>query len=361
MTSHQQEWFNEILNTSWVLLGPNQLVQPKRDENGIWTIGNITTDDEAIYKSCPDDNIQNISEFYLIHHDWQVAILKRYKPAIYFCAFGNEAILQYVQLAVNSLIQFGKWQHDIIIFTGLETKENLISKLAPFNLGGKLHIIDIMPADKPLDWYTARYRIDACPLLQQAQPILYLDVDFLCDGPLDSLFIQLIDSPYIHACKEGVIGEGSPNSEGHWYGWRLMQADHVPFNPDERGFSSGALFYKNFQLAAPFFKMILQSAYGYIQKQKDKLVSYDQRFANYILYKYKKVEIHYLAQYLRLYRIPENTTQTPDINDRLGLVHFLGATLENKLLTMQDYFSQLNARITSSSQHNISKISTMIV
>ncbi len=338
---HFQEWFDYLLNFQWVSLGNNTLIQPQRNNNGQWNLGDICVTDQEIIEACPSKIIENIQEFQLIHHSWRVARFKRYRPLIYFCAFGKNAIFKCVYQAIYSLIEFGQWRHDIAVFTAEETKDILKDQLLPLGLANQLHIIPVSPATDILDYTLARYRIDH-PILCQAQPLLYLDTDILCDAPIDDLFVQLIDSDMIHACKEGLIGEGHFDSGGYWYGWRLMQEDSVYFNPYHRGFSSGALFFSNVHIALPFFELIIKSAYGFMQQQGYKDEFYDQRFTNYVLFKFKKVEIEHMAQWLNLYRIPSNTTLIPNHQRRLGLIHFLNVSTEDKLVTMKKYIEYMH-------------------
>ncbi|CAI3925377.1 unnamed protein product [Commensalibacter communis] len=343
-----QQWFDYILNSQWVVLGNNTLIQPQRNSDGTWILGDIITNDQEILTARPLTNLQDIKEFQLVHQSWKVAIFKKYKPIIYFCAFGKDAIFECVYTSIQSLIEFGNWQHEIVVFTAENTKEYLQDKLSSLGLGNKLHMITILPATDTLDWVMARYRINH-PILQQAQPLLYMDTDIICNAPLDDFFIKLIDSPLVHACQEGLIGEGSPQSGGYWYGWRLMQEDNVPFNPQNRGFSAGALFFNNVKSVLPFFEMILQSTYGFMDKQGYRDEFYDQRFTNYILFKFKKVEIIAMSKLLNLYRIPPETTLIPNGNQTLGLVHFLNASTENKLITMKKYVDMLRLRANKQS------------
>lgn len=344
MMQNTQEWFDYLLSSQWVSLGNNTLIQPQRSEDGIWNLGNITLNDQEVTKACPSTNIQEIKEFQLIHNSWQVVVFKKYKPIIYFCAFGSQAIFECVYTSIQSLIEFGKWQYDIAILTTENTKKILETILAPLELGDKLHLITL-PVLEKFDWYMARYHINQS-ILQQAQPLLYLDTDIICNAPLDELFIQHINSPFIHACKEGPLGEGSPQSGGYWYGWRLMQEDHIPFQPTDRGFSSGAMFFNNVKMTLPFFEMIIQSAYGFMKKQGYKDEFYDQRFTNYILFKFQKAEIEMMSNWIRLYRIPQESTTIPSGTQKLGLIHFLNASTENKLITMKKYIEDLHLRLS---------------
>lgn len=346
MMQNTQEWFDYLLSSQWVVLGNNILIQPQRSEDGIWNLGHITLNDQEVAQACPSTNIQDIQEFQLIHHSWQVVAFKIYRPLIYFCAFGKNEILECVYTAIQSLIEFGKWQHDIAVFTAEDTKKDLENKLSALTFDKAIHIITV-PATEKIDWYTSRYKINAHDIFRKAQPLLYLDVDIICNTPLDTLFIRLIDSPLIHTCKEGSIGEGHPESGGHWYGWRLMQEDNVSFNRHAKGFSSGAMLFSNFNIAHPLFNMIKQSAHGYIQKYGYNGVSYDQRFANYVLFKFKKVEIDIMSEWIDLYRIPQETTLTPSGHTNRGLVHFLNASIENKLITMKKYIEDLRFRAKS--------------
>jgi hypothetical protein len=217
--------------------------------------------------------------------------------------------------------------------------------LARFALGERLHVAAVEPCDDLLDWYLARYRVDAHPRLRSAQPLLYLDVDVVCDRPLEPLLAMLTFSPAIHACREGLLGEGHPDSAGHWFGWRLMQADGMPFDPNERGFSAGVLGAANADLAGSAYDLVVRCAYGFAASTGDRhrFLGYDQAYANYVLKKLGRIEINALPRLLNLFRVPPQGLVHPDPRAARGLVHFLGVPTAQKRDAMSAYITALKA------------------
>lgn len=51
-----------------------------------------------------------------------------------------------------------------------------------------------------------------------------------------------------------------------------------------------------------------------------------------------------MSEWIDLYRIPQETTLTPSGYTNSGLVHFLNASIENKLITMKKYIEDLRFR-----------------
>ena len=177
-----------------------------------------------------------------------------------------------------------------------------------------------------LDWCCARYRLNAFPGLRSAQPLLYLDTDVICDRPIDDLMLGLIGSNTINVRQEGRLDEGAATSAGHWFGWRLLAADGVPFDPMSPGFSSGAIGCANAAVAQPHFDAILASTYGHAcsTANRDYFEGYDQPFANYVLRKRRCFATNLLNRTLWIHRVAANHITVPDSGSATGLVHFTG-------------------------------------
>ena len=91
------------------------------------------------------------------------------------------------------------------------------------------------------------------------------------------------------------------------------------------------------------FSLILQSRYADATRSDGghKLASADQAFANYVLRKLGQFEINLLPQVLTLHRLDTGGAQFPEPASARGLVHFLGAPVEDKLMAMQAYVDAL--------------------
>ncbi|GBR43200.1 hypothetical protein [Neokomagataea thailandica] len=337
---------DDIQGTHWVSYGPPRIVQAKRADTGDWHFGDMTLSEQELLSALPKFSPKKLTEFTLTHDGWKSAKFKSFRPLIYFCAFHDPTILECVCIAVNSLVTFGKWQYDIAILTSPDTVETLQESLSSLDVPGTLTIIPVPNTHDKLDWCLSRYNFALSDMFQHASPILYCDADIVCDHPLDDILPLLVTSPFVHACPEGRLDEGSLQSEGHWFGWRLLSGDNVPFDPFSRGFSSGILGFADARSVQDVFPLIRQAAYGWMETfgGRETLPSFDQRFANYVLRKMNMSSLDIIPQKVSLFRIPPEGQPYPSVQQRRGIVHFLGASTVKKLASMQAYVSALKER-----------------
>jgi hypothetical protein len=248
-----------------------------------------------------------------------------YRPLVYYAAFGDADIFACLRLSIGSLLRFGGWPHEVLVLTRESDLAAVQRALAEFRLGARLHFA-VVPGADVLDWCLARYRLDASPALLAGNPVLYLDTDVFCDGPLGELMAALGRVPGIHVRSEGRLDEGSLQSSGHWFGWRLLAADGIPFDPSAPGFSSGVIGLADATVARDSFDAILHSAYDHAERTGNRhhYAGYDQPFANYVLHKSGRFDTRLLDQVVRLHRVAHDRISIPDPGHATGLVHFTG-------------------------------------
>nr|WP_294518762.1 hypothetical protein [uncultured Rhodopila sp.] len=341
MTAQSDVWLAYLQRFPWLTHAPARLVNIAPMTGGRWSLGDVVVSEAELLAARPDGPVEQIRLFHLVHGGWRVASFRQFRPLVYFSAFGSPDIFACLKLAVSSLVERGRWQWDVLVLTAADTIDTVRTLLAPCGLGERLHLAVIEPASGQLGWYLARYRLDAHPIMRTAQPLLYLDVDMICDAPLEPLLAALAVSPAINACAEGRLDEGGPDSGGHWFGWRLMQDDGMPFDPSAPGFSSGALGMASAESADIPFSLILRSRYADAMDPNGghKLASKDQAFANYVLRKLGRHETGLLPRVLNLHRL--GGALHPNPADARGLVHFLGAPVGEKVKAMQAYLDCL--------------------
>ncbi len=312
-------------------------------------IGTYKTTLQAVIASRPDVVNGPPLGFCPTYDAWKILPLKLYRPLVYYAAFGSDDIFGCLRAAIVSLLDFGKWNHDIGILTRSEDLGKVNAVVADLGLGDRLHIITVAGADI-LDWCLARYRIDAGEIFATHQPILYLDVDVICDAPLDDFCLQLTHSRAIELLPEGRLDEGHPDSSGQWFGWRLMAADGLTFDPSESGFSSGILGFANKAIAEQAFSAILRSAYHYAD-QAGTRHWYDQPFAGYVLRKSGLISGKLLPAIAGFYRVDPAATPFPVPAAAAGLTHFNGIVghAPSKRRAMEHYLSVLRGGETPSS------------
>jgi hypothetical protein len=189
--------------------------------------------------------------------------------------------------------------------------------------------------------------INAARVFRTHQPLLYLDTDVFCDGPLDALCLGLAGSAKIEAKAEGLLSEGNPKAHGHWYGSHLLAADGQTVGRRERGFSTGVLGFANAELAADAFGAILRSAYGHAASSGDRdfFAGYDQPIANYVLRRLGLISYALMEQMASFCRVEPGALPLPTSHPR-GLVHFNGHVGDStsKRGAMENYLARLVSR-----------------
>lgn len=343
------DWaLGEVLGFDWVASGAGTPCRPYLVDDERIAFGE-TIVPVGVVANARLSSRSGMQAFTAIHDGWKIVSFEKYNPLIYYAAFGSMDIFECLRLSVQSVLTCGQWRHDILVLTTAEQAGIVDRLLAPLGLGPRLHIVAVEAHDV-LDWCCARYRLHASPAFQSAQPVLYLDTDIICDGPLDDFMVATMRSDRIQVRAEGRMDEGNPGSAGHWFGWRLMAADGVPFDPSGPGFSSGAIGFAHAAAATDCFDAILATAYGHAEAngQRDLLAGYDQPFANYVLRKLGRFETGLLERVLRLNRVSPQFVTYPSADAAGGLVHFTGGVgmAAPKRLAMAGYLELLLARVS---------------
>jgi hypothetical protein len=228
-----RQWVEHVLACRWVTPAGVTAAIPSLVGQSDIAIGSYKTTLEAVVAARPNSAGGVALEFCPTHDGWKILPLKLYRPLVCYAAFGSDDVFGCMRAALVSLLTFGRWSHSIAILTRSEDLAKVTAVVADLHLEDRLHIVTVPGADI-LDWCLARYRTDVADVFATHQPILYLDVDVICDGPLDDLCVKLVHTRTIEVLPEGSLDEGAPSSFGHWFGWRLMAADGIIFDPVER-------------------------------------------------------------------------------------------------------------------------------
>lgn len=342
-----RRWVEYVLAGRWITPDNLTAVTPSLTGQNDIAIGSYRTTLEAVIAARPNAPVGASLEFCPTHDGWKILPLKLYRPLVYYAAFGSDDIFGCLRAAMVSLLAFGEWSHSIAILTRSEDLPKVNAVVADLNLGSRLHIVTVPGADI-LDWCLARYRTNVAEIFATHQPILYLDVDVICDGPLDDLCLKLVQSRTIEVLPDGSLGEGGQETFGHWFGWRLMAADGMIFNPQEPGFSSGILGFANKGVVEQAFTAVLRAAYGHAEKvgTRHHFAGYDQPFACYVMKKFDLVSNATLPTVARLCRVDPVTRPLPIPAGPRGLVHFNGIVGDaaSKRRAMEHYLSVLTSR-----------------
>ncbi len=251
----------------------------------------------------------------VVRDGWRLDAFVRYRPLVYYAAFGADAVFDCLRIAVQSLFEFGRYDGEVLVLT--DAAHLSWPDCLPADLRGHVRTRAAQGADM-LDWTLARYGIAATEGLAHHRPFLYLDADMACDGPIDPLLRRLAISPLLHA-----VGENAVTRAEDWYGASLLAADGVAVAADRPGFSTGALGFATLPTARTMFDLVPRLARGHATGSgtRDAFDCYDQPFANYAAIKLGGVETTLLGRYLdnRYYWLDRAPA-------RRGLAHFTGGT-----------------------------------
>ncbi len=284
----------------------------------------------------PDLEIENVAHrktFAVVHGPWQTSRFRLYNPLIYFAAFGAPEIFDCLEIAIGSLFAFGGFDGTVRV---LCDGQNMgFAERFPPAIRSRVRMSPVACGDT-LDYTLARYRLSAVDPAGLFQPILYLDTDVVCDAPLQDLLIRLLKSEAIQFCAEHPL-----TINEHWYGTTLLTHDNYRPAPDERGFSTGLIGFRDAAQAAESFATIVESCLrmASMTENRDLFDTYDQPFANYIMRK--------LGGYATDLLTPRCAAPAPpaDPEERPGFVHFAGGVgnAGPKLARMRDYVARLRA------------------
>ncbi|HEY2617104.1 MAG TPA: hypothetical protein VGI78_07175 [Acetobacteraceae bacterium] len=346
LSGSDRDWVDHILRSQWLLPDSQHPIRAEvigHDEIGM---GRHRTSIRDAIAARPSGTMNEALKLCLVHDGWKVVPLQVYRPLAYYAAFGNAEVFACLRIAIQSLLTFGRWTHDIAVLTSDADLAAVAAALSPLKLGERLHLITVPGADI-LDWCLARYRINAAAVFRTHQPLLYLDTDVFCDAPLDALCRDLARSTKIEAKAEGPLCEGEPEPHGHWYGWRLLTADALAVDRMDRGFSTGIVGFANIGVAADAFSAILRSAYGHAALTGDRrfFAGYDQPIANYVLRKLAVVSFALMEGIASFCRVQPGARPLPGPDRPRGLVHFNGVVGDatSKRGAMEHYLACLGA------------------
>lgn len=255
--------------------------------------------------------------------------MARFKPLIYFCAFGDEAQFAMLSVALESLVAFSKTDCDIVVLTNRASRDILSRYLAAFRRTLRISLRIVEAAD-PQQYTHARYRIIRFDDLSGYGPVLYLDTDVVCDADLRPLLRRLHTAEGVCALPEGRL----LSKHGFW-GRSLFLADPaLGVSPSDPGISTGVLGGASMEGLRRPFRLVLDHIEAWYAAGHAPLF-YDQAHANYVLIKHRLFNGDILGAHLR---VVGNEVEA-DPSQRLGLAHFAGGVGNNmpKLTRMRTY------------------------
>ncbi|NHO33217.1 hypothetical protein [Acetobacter fallax] len=313
ITGHS--WYSRSLNR--VVSGPVPIAQDfEIDFSGI----RPKIDD--LFKSVSDLNTKSIDVFY---NSWRFEHLELFNPLVYCCTFGRDEAFETLDMVVDSLRRFAKYDGDIKILTE-RSPEDIRNRYEAVR-DDRVELVPYVPLDL-IDYMSSRFDIGDYEQFHQYQPILYLDTDIIAGRSVDKLFLDIMrdSEPSVYVFVE----TRDPASENYW-GKELFDADEFARMP-EYGFSTGVMAFRNLEQAGPFLKnvrrVIFRQSRGLNSRME--LRCYDQPVANYVLSKMGcRTDAKLLNRYVRNFDMGMNHAES-DVYDRYAsaltepVLHFAG-------------------------------------
>jgi len=274
--------------------------------------------------------------FAITYDEWKISRFRLFNPIVYYSAFGNPSIFDCLELAIQSLFEFGAWDGPIAIITDKEHID--FSQRFAEPIRDKIQI-RVMDCRDVLDYTLSRYRIPFLQGLNQYTPLIYLDTDVVCNAPFQSLPLSLVRGQDVHFCAEHPVIADKDS-----YGISLLLGDSYRPHAGERGFSTGLMAFRDVADVAELFAQIVACSYAFarVTDNRHHFETYDQPFANYVLRKLGGFNTSVLTNYSVTYG-PDHRV---DHTRRCGFAHFAGGVgrAAPKLQRMQDYVHHLRGQ-----------------
>jgi len=273
-------------------------------------------------------------ELLLMSEGWKSERYILFRPLTYLAAYGSEEIFRCAELAIGSLFEFGAWNGDVLVMTGLANAG--FAQRLPDTIRERIHVVPI-PADDVLDYTLARYRIADLALADMYQPVIYIDTDVVCDAPLPPLARLIALSHDLQVAPEFSLGTPSP-----YYGQPLMTADGMAIDASQRGLSSCIFAFRDIKEQRRLFHTIIETAYSVAKSagRRDPFECYDQPFFNYVL---RKTRLGNPTLFENAVMVHHNHLPVLTTPVRKGFVHFAGGVgnAAPKLTQMMSYIDTL--------------------
>jgi hypothetical protein len=273
----------------------------------------------------------------IVREGWRIEAFRRFRPLVYFAAFGEADVFECLRLAVGSLFEFGAYDGDVLLLTDEAHRE--WAATLPEAVRPRVHVRTVSPAADVLDWTLARYRLVGLEGMRAYRPVLYLDIDVVCNASLIRLLQRLAVSTMVHAPAESPLMRAD-----NTYGASLFEADRVVTPPQRLGFTTGIMGFPDVQTAHPLFSLVPVLAEGYAREAGTRVAfpTYDQAFANYAAVKMGGVETNLMRHFLDNVHFWQARPPT-----RLGLTHFTGGThaATPKVAAMTAYVEKLRCAV----------------
>lgn len=321
----------EIFRNAWVIRTSSRLISPDNMSVRPFfsiVIGGLVLD---LRWQLPLDLSAWPHRLTVLRDGWRIEQICRYRPLVFFSAFGNPAIMEQFALSVRSLIEFGRYDGDIAVLTDHSPEE--IARMLPRFDRPRCTVLRCETSDR-MSFMAARYSIGDWDGAAAYQPLLYADTDIVFDADVAPMLRATAVSDRIAAPVEpfAPLRSHAPVGSG------LLQLDGC--DPGYlHGFNSGTIGIPNLAAHGGTLKLIARVLMNHAtMRGRDSLPYVDQEIANYVSYRIGHFDTALLARHVRF------AGEDVKPGGRCGLVHFwpVSGTAE-RTEVMKAYVERLRA------------------
>lgn len=245
------------------------------------------------------------------------------KNLLYFTLFNDPKYVSVIELCLKVIHNYTPNKNfDVLIFTDDPTK-TLISKLdivSNFNI--EYVVLDLVT--DPVVASAQKLRISEYSKINDYNKILFLDVDVLCLGDLNSLFNENISDNVLDVVK---VAGGSPVSSNHSLKYFTVEELQYILDNKVRPFNAGHFMFNNTLKMQEHFKIVY-----WLYNIWPGAYFYEQSFMNYYFnILLKNTSFNVLDRYIQI-----------GLEDKQGasIVHFIGGN--SKIDAMNAYLLSKN-------------------
>lgn len=268
----------------------------------------------------------------LLQDGWRIDQIHRYRPLVYYAAFGSAAYMRQFALSLRSLVTAGAYDGTIAVLTDKTAGE--IRALLPPGMTASLVVLRLDAKDQA-GYMAARYAIGTWHDAWAYQPLLYVDTDILFDRPVAPMLQAIARSDRIAAPTE----PKEPLARSEFVGASLLRDDNR--DPGARlGFNSGTIGIPNLRRHAATLDLVGRVLANLaLLRDRNATPYFDQAVFNYVSFCLAKIDTALISPYVRL---ADARAAPPGAQ---GLVHFCWVPgADARVDVMERYLQALTAR-----------------
>jgi hypothetical protein len=317
----------QILASSWLIRSSGALIERPTT----WRFFNLQLGELMIdlRHQMPFDLASWPHRLTLLRDGWRIEQICQYRPLVYYSVFDRPEIMEQFAISVRSLIQFGRYQGQIVVLTDRASPE--LARMLPAECKDRVTIIPLQPHDRP-GFMVARYLILDWPDAWRYQPLLYVDADIVFDRDVTPMLHAIAMSDRIAAPVELM----SPLARNPSVGATLLQRDLC--SPGYMaGFNSGTLGIPNVRAHAETLRLIRRIIANHsLLHGREALPYADQEIANYVSFRLAHFDTGLISRFVRY------GGEDAHLGERCGLVHFWPVPgIAARTQAMRDYLTRL--------------------